>query len=895
MAGLAYQSDHNPVDFDSRMGRYLAQGHTPMMAQYLVLKDDHPDCLLFYRMGDFYELFYDDAVKAAGVLDITLTKRGKSQGDDIAMCGVPYHSCDPYLAKLIRAGYKVAICEQTETPDEAKARVKKEGKSVSKALVTREAVRIVTQGTLTEDHLLDARQSNYICAIAEIGGMYGLAWLELSTGNFHVESSSAKDLRSILERIDASEIIAAESLIDTLPEAQRDIYSPQPPSLFDVQNCRRHLEGLFQIQSAQSFGDFTDAEISASGALVDYILRTQKGKLPHISPPQKVFSGLHMAIDAATRKSLELVRTLSGEKKGSLLDCIDYTITSAGARLLHTHLSAPLADAEQINARLERVELFYQNDALRGLIRSYLGGVPDIERALSRLTVGRGVPKDLHALRDGLAQSEIIRAELQNDAKAPGVLGDIIYDLQQNPNIAALQDQLTMALDENPPAVMKDGGFIKSGYNSKLDDLRDIRDNSRGRIASFQGTYQSQTGVDALKIKYNNVLGYFIEVPAKRADKIVTQTQDPDSPFIHRQTMGNAVRFTTLELSELERDIASAAGKSIAIEMDIFAQFVQSVSQYSQQIDLMARAIAVVDVASALAELAQDRGYVRPVIDGSLLFEIKGGRHPVVERALQRQSEAFVSNDCDLSPAQRLWLLTGPNMAGKSTFLRQNALIAILAQMGSFVPATSAHIGVIDRCFSRVGASDDLARGQSTFMVEMVETAAILNQSTERSLVILDEIGRGTATYDGLSIAWACVEHLHNVNKCRSLFATHYHELTRLEGELKALSCHTVAVKDWKGSIIFMHKVIAGVADRSYGIHVAQLAGIPAGVTKRANQILKTLDASAPMTPELPLFNVSHDAPDEPSEIEKRLGAIEPDQLSPREALDALYNLKKLL
>ncbi len=881
------------ASFEDRMAPYVSQGHTPMMAQYHVLKEDHPDCLMFYRMGDFYELFYDDAITASTVLDITLTKRGKSQGDDIAMCGVPFHSYEPYLAKLIRAGHKVAICEQTETPEQAKARAKKEGRPASKALVNREAVRIVTQGTLTEDHLLDSRSSNYICCVSNIGGDIALAWLEMSTGAFFVESTNQNNVRNALERIAPSEILVADNF--KIHECFRNILTLQPVSLFDSQNCKIHLEKLYDTQALQSLGDFSRAEISACGALIDYILRTQKGSVPHISLPQRLSSGSLMEIDAATRKSLELTSTLASEKKGSLLHSIDHTVTSAGARLLNAHLSAPLADVTKIQTRQNCVQCFLDNHDLRSIIRDYLKSTPDIERALSRLTVGRGGPRDLCALRDGLAQAEIIRAELQHDAGAFSALSKILKQLQQNPNIAALQDQLRLALHDVPPVLLRDGSFIRTGYTTKLDDLRDIRDNSKSKIAAHQTAYRKQTGVDALKIKFNNVLGYFIEVPAKKADGIITQTQDPSSPFIHRQTLANAVRYTTLPLSELERDIASAADKSLAIELDIFAEFVKTVSQHSGAIGQTARAIAAIDVASSLAELAHDADYVRPTVDNSLSFNIQGGRHPVVERFLKSQAETFVPNDCDLNDKNRLWLLTGPNMAGKSTFLRQNALIAILAQIGSFVPAVSAHIGVIDRVFSRVGASDDLARGQSTFMVEMVETAVILNQSTSKSLVILDEIGRGTATYDGLSIAWACVEHLHNVNQCRSLFATHYHELTQLERELTNVSCHTVQVKDWKGKVVFMHKVIDGTADRSYGIHVAQIAGIPKAVIKRAENILKEFDKEPKTVAELPLFDVANDISDEPSEIEKMLSTIDPDGLSPREALEALYNLKKLI
>ncbi len=893
---LALKSDISPtLSMEEKMAVFLAQGHTPMMAQYHVLKSEHSDCLLFYRMGDFYELFYDDAIKAAAILDITLTHRGKSKGDDIAMCGVPYHSYEPYLAKLIEAGQKVAICEQTETPEQARARAKKEGRSASKALVNREVVRIVTQGTLTEDNLLDARQNNYLCSICDIAGEYGIAWLELSTGAFIVQTTDEAHLRATLERINPSEIL----LSDKLAEKHCEILSPieqklttQSATLFDSQNAARHLENQFNVATLSSFGNFSRAEISAAGALIDYILRTQKGKIPHIFPPQRLKSGDIMEIDAATAKSLELTRTLSGERKGSLLEVMDYTLTSAGARMLQSYIAAPLADIDMINARLSGVECFFDNMNLRSIIRDFMRGVPDIERALSRISIDRAGPKDLCIIRDGLAQSEIIREELENDNIAQNTFRNMLEKLQQTPELCALQDELMRAIEDNPPLFTRDGGFIKEGYNAKLDELRMLRDKSRQLIAALQEKYQKQTSINGLKIKFNNVLGYFIDISARHADALMVQSAD--NPFIHRQTLANNVRFTTTELSELERDISSAADKIVAIEQDIFTKLAQQIVNLSAKIRVIARIVSAIDVSSSLAELAQNMNYVRPTVDSSTNFEIIEGRHPVVESVLQKQSAPFVPNNCNLNEGQKLWLLTGPNMAGKSTFLRQNALIAIMAQIGSFVPASSAHIGAIDKCFSRVGASDDLARGQSTFMVEMVETAAILNQSTKRSLVILDEIGRGTATYDGLSIAWACVEYLHNKNKCRALFATHYHELTTLEGKLPNLSCHSVQVKEWENNIIFMHKVIAGCADKSYGIHVAQLAGIPNEVTNRANAILAMLQDKAPQhsIEELPLFSAKTAEP-KTSELEKTLQNINPDELSPRQALDILYDMKQ--
>lgn len=884
---------------------FIAAGHTPMMAQYHAVKAQYPDCLLFYRMGDFYELFFDDAVAAAEILDITLTKRGKNQGEQIPMAGVPYHAADAYLAKLIRAGRKVAICEQTETPAEAKKRMG------SKALVNRDVVRVVTQGTLTEDTLLDARENNYMAALAEVGGQYGLSWLEFSTGEFMVQPLRAQGLSAALERIGASEILIPDRFIDK-PEiydhlAQvQDRLSMQPASLFDSRNAQNRLERLFGVGTLESFGAFSRAEIAAAGALVDYVDRTQKGNIPYLARPQQVQSGAVMDIDAATRRSLELTRTQAGERAGSLLACIDRTMTGAGARQLQARLAAPSTDLNVISQRLDEVEIFKNETALRETVREQLRAVPDMERALARLTVGRGSPRDLGVIRDGLKQAEILRAAITANDAYPA-LQDIAGQLAQQPDTQALADRLRHALNDELPTLERDGGFIRKGYHQKLDDFRILRDESKRLIANLQAKYQKMTGIDALKISFNNVLGYFIEVPAKKADPLMVrrgEENSADNPFIHRQTMASAVRFTTPDLAELERDLSQAADRAVAIELEIFAQIVSEVSRLSAEIGRHARALAAADVAAALAHLATDMDYTRPKIDDSRAFSITGGRHPVVEHALRKQrGDAFVPNDCALEDGQRLWLLTGPNMAGKSTFLRQNALIAILAHIGAFVPAASAHIGLIDRLFSRVGASDDLASGRSTFMVEMVETAAILNQATDRSLVILDEIGRGTATFDGLSIAWACVEHLHEINRCRALFATHYHELTSLAAKLAHLSCHSMQVREWKGDIVFLHEVKAGAADRSYGIHVARLAGLPAAVLSRAEQVLGTLEKGeqsgtvSKLADDLPLFTAAAPPPAKrtPSATEERLAALDPDTLSPRDALDALYELKRLM
>jgi DNA mismatch repair protein MutS len=879
---------------------YLADGHTPMMAQYLATKEQYPESLLFYRMGDFYELFNDDAVTAAEILQITLTKRGKSGGNAIPMCGVPFHAYENYLAKLIMAGQKVAICEQVESPAEAKARAKAAGKPTSKSLVRREVVRVVTQGTLTEDTLLSARENNFLSAITETGGQYALAWCDLSTGAFQVQPALRDGLQTAIERISPKEIVAPDAIANLINKDTR--LTLQPNTLFNSENARTRLESLFGVETLESFGGFSRAEIAAAGALIDYIDRTQVGKLPYLQPPKQITSTQTMEIDAATRRNLELTHTQTGERKGSLLHAIDRTITGPGARLLQSWLSAPLTDLPTLTARQDRIEFFTHDQTLKDTLQEQLKPMPDMQRALSRLSLGRGGPRDLTIIRDGLTQCELIRSAIQSQGITNSPLEEITIALQETPALGDLQDNLRKAIDTDPPMLARDGGFIATGYNTHLDELKMLRDESRKLIAALQKDYQTQTGIDALKVKFNNVLGYFIEVSSRHADKMMVQKEDSSNPFIHRQTMANIVRFTTTALAELERDISSAGEKALAIELELFDALTRQCTALSEDIGRRADAIATIDVTTALAQLAIDMDYNRPTLDNSLAFDIKGARHPVVEAALAKQNETFVPNDCNLANDDRLWLLTGPNMAGKSTYLRQNALIAILAQIGSFVPAASAHIGLIDRVFSRVGASDDLARGRSTFMVEMVETATILNQSTDRSLVILDEIGRGTATFDGLSIAWACVEHLHETNKCRSLFATHYHELTALTAKLDALSCHSMQVKEWKGDIIFMHTVGEGAADRSYGIHVAKIAGLPDAVINRAGEVLALLqsgeksNALQKLADDLPLFSSSAPTAAAPQNnpLTERLETINPDSLSPKEALDLLYELKSL-
>ena len=878
-----------------------------MLAHYLELKRQHPDSLLFYRMGDFYELFFDDAVTAAQALDITLTRRGKLGEADVPMAGVPAKAYESYLERLIRKGFKVAICEQLEDPAEARKRG-------GKALVRRDIVRLVTPGTLTEDTLLDARRHNYLAALADAGGDLALAWLDMSTGDFAVQGIAEGEVAAALARLDPGELLLPDRLLQRpgLFETFRDWkaqLTPLPGSRFDSGNARARLEALYGVHTLDAFGDFGRAEHAACGALVDYVALTQKGRLPRLARPRRAEAAGALAIDAATRRNLELTRTLAGERRGSLLDAIDRTLTGAGARLLGSWLAAPLTDPERINARLDAVAFLAGREGLRAELRDALRRCPDLERALSRLSLGRGGPRDLACVRDALDLAADLRARLeatlteQELEAAPELLARAAAGLGHH---GALADRLRRALGPDLPLLARDGGFIAPGYAANLDELRSLRDDSRRLIAALQGRYAAETGIAGLKIRHNNLLGYFVEVSANAAGRL-----KEDARFVHRQTMASAMRFTTVELGELESRIASAAERALALELELFEILAGEVSARGEELAKAARGLAFLDCAAALAELAVAARWVRPRVDASLAFAVTGGRHPVVEAALAREAQPFVANDCELGgesgggAAGRLWLVTGPNMAGKSTFLRQNALIAILAQMGSFVPASEAHLGVVDRLFSRVGAADDLARGRSTFMVEMVEAAAILNQATARSLVILDEIGRGTATFDGLSIAWACVEHLHEVNSCRALFATHYHELTALAAKLPQLSLRTMRVKEWKGEVVFLHEVAEGAADRSYGIHVARLAGLPPAVIARAEAVLGLLEAGeqgsalARLADELPLFAaVAARAAPAPargdSAVEAMLDGINPDELTPRAALDLLYELKRL-
>ena len=875
-----------------------AEKITPMMVQYLELKAGYADALLFYRMGDFYEMFFDDAVTASEALDIALTKRGKHAGKDIQMCGVPVHAAEGYFLTLIRKGFRVAVCEQMESPVEAKKRG-------YKSIVKRDVVRLVTPGTLTEESLLDARRHNFLAAFAEVRDACALAWVDISTGAFHVMALTRVRLAPELARLSPSELIVSEMNEAELRELETDMgfaLTGLSRATFDSASGEKRICDLFGIATLDAFGSYTRAEISAMGALINYLDITQKGKLPLLRPPQKEAEARNVQIDAATRRNLELTHALSGGRAGSLLSIMDRTVTAAGGRLLERRISSPSRLLEPIQARLESVTFAFENTRLTQAIRDQLRRVPDLDRALSRLSLDRGGPRDLAAIRDGLSQGQQLAA-LFGESDLPNLLRDAAAGLVGHDALINLLDEALVAV---PPLLARDGGFIAPEYDTDLDEARQLRDEGRSVIARMQQKFVSDTGIATLKIKHNNVLGYFVETTATHADKMLSPPLS--ETFIHRQTTASQVRFTTVELSEMETKILNAGNRALEIEKRLYEGLKCSILAWAGDIGIASAGLSEIDLTSALADLALAENWTKPRVDNSRAFAIVGGRHPVVERALSQQSGTpFVANDCDLSAqddAANIWLLTGPNMAGKSTFLRQNALIALMAQMGSYVPASSAHIGMISQLFSRVGAADDLARGRSTFMVEMVETAAILNQADDRALVILDEIGRGTATYDGLSIAWATLEHLHDANRSRALFATHYHEMTALSGKLAGVDNATVAVKEWEGEVVFLHEVRKGAADRSYGVQVAQLAGLPDAVIARARVVLEALEKGEreggvnqkALIDDLPLFSINATPPSAPaktSAVEEELGKIMPDELTPREALDLLYKLKE--
>ena len=859
------------------MARSDAQ--TPMMVQYHRLKAEAGDALLFYRMGDFFELFFDDAKVAAACLDIALTKRGADSGEPVPMCGVPVHSADSYLARLIKSGHRVAIAEQTESPAEAR---KARG---SKALVDRAIVRLVTPGTLTEETLLAPASANWLAAVARAGDEWGIAAADISTGRFELIACEPGEMAAELARLSPAETIAE------LPVA--GIRASDGKGGFDSLSGERALKAKFNVATLDGFGTPGRAELAAAGGLLAYLSATQKDAGLLLSAPRRIMRGSHMAIDPATRDSLEIARSATGGTSGSLLGEIDRCVTAPGHRLLAADLSAPLLDRQAIESRLALVQFYHDDQLRRENVREALKAMPDAGRALARLAAGRGSPRDLAQLRDGLAAAARLKAELEGIAGRPDLLERLIPALGGH---ATLVDKLAAALVESPPIDASKGGYIAEGYDAALDALRSASSDARRAIAGLEAKYREATGIASLKIRHNAVLGYHIEVAARHADRLMA----PDSGFAHRQTLAGVVRFNSPDLHAEASKVVEAGGHALAAEAAHLEELTALAVAATDRILATADAVARIDVAAGNAARAAEGQWSLPSLTEQPCLEIEGGRHPVVESALGTSGERFIANDCSLGPGDRLWLITGPNMGGKSTFLRQCALIALMAQAGCFVPAAKARIGLVDRLFSRVGAADNLARGRSTFMVEMVETAAILSQATPKSLVILDEIGRGTSTYDGLAIAWAVVEAMHDEVKARTLFATHYHELTRLAGRLDSLSLHHVRAREWKGDLVLLHEVAEGPADRSYGIAVARLAGLPPAVVARAQSVLAKLEAGRDATggiaaglDELPLFAAAEPEP-AADPVAEALDGLEPDRMSPREALDALYTLKRL-
>ena len=859
-----------------------SNGLTPMMKQYLEIKEEYFEEILFYRMGDFYEMFFNDAKVASSVLDITLTKRGQWNNNDIPMCGIPFHSSESYLSKLISNGYRVAVCEQI---NEIENDVKK-----NKGPMKRKVVRVITPGTVLEENFFDDNPNNFLCSWNEVNGRHSISWVDLSTGIFCVQKidiNQSNALETALERLSPRELIMPLKMKEQKPHYFRGCVTFQADSLFQSDACEERLKKFYKTKSLEAFGEFSRSCISTAGAILGYVNLTQKGKLPLLKKIKQWKNIDVMEIDIFSRKSLELLKTQSGEKNGSFFNAINQTLTSGGARLLLERLNGPSLDKLEINKRLDTVSNFVSENLLRKKVRDVLKLIPDIERSLTRLQFDRGGPRDLISIKTGCEKAyEISKLISNHDFTFPEKeLNEISSNLTID---TSFTKELDLAISESPPLFARDGNFIKKGFSNELDEIKLIRDNSKEKILSLQAKYINQTGVQSLKIKFNNVLGYHLEVRKNHETKLLEQEE-----FIHRQGTAQASRFTTAELVSIESKLTDARSKSLNIELEIYESLVKNCLQRSEKLLSIFQGLSSLDVAIGFAELAHKWNYSRPEISNERIFNVVAGRHPVIEQILNKEKDAsFISNNCNLSD-QKIWLITGPNMGGKSTFLRQNAIINIMAQMGSFVPAEKATIGISDRIFSRVGSGDDLSRGQSTFMVEMIETASILNHATEKSFVILDEIGRGTSTWDGLSLAWSIIEKLHNDINCKTLFATHYHELTTLERSLKKLSLKTLEAKEYNDEIIFLYNLVNGSANKSYGLEVAKLAGVPFDVIKRAKDILKNLESDYKIDDKLPLFNETKEKEVE-NKISKKLNEIVPDSISPIQALEILYELKKL-
>ncbi len=870
---------------------------TPMMVQYLDIKKKTTDSLLFFRMGDFYELFFEDAKIAAPVMDVVLTKRGQHDGIDIPMCGVPIHSSDMYLSRLTRAGFKVAVCEQVELPSEAKKRG-------PKSVVKREITRIVTAGTITDDSLLEAKKNNFLLSLVFRRSEVGASWVDISTGEISVEIlPSISEIKALLARLEPAEILVSElakekNVFLNINNDFPTYFTYLPDSKFSLDLSVENIRNYYNVSTFDGFGTFSEIEVIACGVLLNYVTETQSGQIPPLTRPNKITSNNVMSIDYATRRNLEILVSLSGERKGSLIDSVDETLTAAGARTLASDLNAPLTSCKNITERHEVIEAFTRDQDFLNVIKEELATTPDHARSLSRVGVGRAGPRDLETIKIGLHQSYRVKNLLSSNAffKKIKMIQLIVTDLSVDTELLGV---LEKALSDKLPISLREGNFIKQNFDKNLDELRDIRDKSNIKIKDMETKERVKTGISTLKIKYNNIWGYFIEVTANAAETL--KNKSFFARYIHRQTLSNASRYSTAELNDLAAKISHSKERAIALELEIFNLLSSKVLATSKDIYNSSKSLARIDVICSWASYAISNQAIKPKVSDNLDFEIISGRHPVIEQAL---SSDFVTNDCKIGKGEnaKIWLITGPNMAGKSTFLRQNALIAIMAQAGGYVPAKHAKIGIVDKLFSRIGAADDISKGRSTFMVEMIETASILNQASKKSLVILDEIGRGTATLDGLAIAWSVAEYIHEVKLCRTLFATHYHELTELEKIFSRISLRTLKVKKWREELIFLHEVIEGSADSSYGIHVAKLAGLPEIVTQRASKLLARLESEDTSKKELTLFDSDFEKELEqinhPFTMQKNykdviesLQQCDPDNMTAKDALNFLYFL----
>ncbi|MDH3342543.1 MAG: DNA mismatch repair protein MutS [Gammaproteobacteria bacterium] len=843
--------------------------HTPMMQQYLRLKADHPNEIMFYRMGDFYEMFFDDARKAAKLLDITLTARGHSGGQPIPMCGIPYHAADNYLARLINQGESVAICEQTSDP------------ATSKGPVEREVLRIVTPGTVTEESLLDERRDNLLVAVHHFADRYGVAALDVTSGRFHVlELDSLEHLYAELERLNPAELLFSEEaqyLGKINQQLNRKIaIHQQPPWWFDADSAHRVLNQQFGTRDLSGYGcDELAAAIMAAGCLMQYVQNTQRSALPHISGLHVESTDNSVILDAASRRNLEIEFNLSGGTDNTLSSVIDCTTTAMGSRNLRRWLHNPLRDTEILQQRHQAIGELIQSGLFTDLQRE-LHTIGDVERIMSRVALGSARPRDLDTLRLSLQTLPELQTTLSS-CHAP-LHQQLASEITEHPEVVAL---LSAAIIENPPVLIRDGGVIAEGYNAELDELRSLSKNADDFLAQLEVREREKTGIKTLKVGYNRVHGFFIEISRLQSDEVPEE-------YVRRQTLKTTERFITSELKEYEDKVLSARDRSLSLEKSIYEDVLKALLAQLEPLQQCARGLAQVDTLACLAERAETLNYSCPELVESAGIHIEAGRHAVVERVLD---SSFIANDTRLSDSKRMNIITGPNMGGKSTYMRQTALIVLLACIGSYVPAKKAKIGPIDRIFTRIGASDDLASGRSTFMVEMTEAANILNNATENSLVLMDEIGRGTSTFDGLSLAWACAHHLASKNKSYSLFATHYFELTALPDELSGIANVHIDAVEHGEKIVFLHSVKPGPANQSYGLQVAQLAGVPMNVIALARKKLVELEQNSVQTHadtgQFEMFS------DRPHPVIERLQELDIDELSPRDALDLLYQLKK--